>query len=151
MMEGMLIINGIDALATWGIDIEDGGISALLTPAPAKDYITNNSRIEHGVRLVNENPRYNSRQITIPIYLLADSQNDFFEKYYNFCKVLEGGKLEISLKIKGQENVVYKCYYQSCTQFQQLMYGMAKFSLKLIEPDPTDRTKSNPTDESKNI
>ena len=52
-------------------------------------------------------------------------------------KVLAKGKFEI--KTKYQPNVVYRLVYLSCTQYRQFMQEMAVFSLKVSEPDPTDR------------
>ena len=40
-------------------------------------------------------------------------------------------------------NVWYRCIYLSCTQFSQFIREMAKFSLKLNEPDPSDRGETS--------
>lgn len=48
MPQEELFINGKDAYTTWGISMDDTALSALMTPAPNKEFIENKSRMEHG-------------------------------------------------------------------------------------------------------
>ena len=136
-MTGELFINGKDAYTTWGISMEDTALSALMTPAPMKEFIENTSRLEHGKRVVTANPRVDERNITLEIHLTARDKDTFFSRYLSFCEELATGVLNI--RTKYQPDVMYKTIYQSCNQFSQFMQGIAKFSLKLCEPNPTDR------------
>ena len=43
-MVGQLYINSKDAYTTWGITLDETSLSALMTPAPAKDFTENKSR-----------------------------------------------------------------------------------------------------------
>ena len=137
MPKGELFINGKDAYVTWGISMDTSSLSALMTPAPNKDYIRNESRLEDGSRLIYDNPRKGERDLTLSLNLTAKNEDDFFSRYISFCEELEGGVLEISTRY--QPDIVYKTVYKSCSQFTQFMRGMAKFSLKLLEPNPTNR------------
>ena len=56
-MIGELFINGKDAYTTWGISMDDTSLSALMTPAPNKDLVENKSRLEHGKRVITDNPK----------------------------------------------------------------------------------------------
>lgn len=47
-MTGDLIINGKDAFITWGVRMGDGFLDAIDGFNEMKDYIENESRIEHG-------------------------------------------------------------------------------------------------------
>lgn len=85
-------------------------------------------------------PRVDVRNLTLQINLTASSEEQFFERYNSFCEELATGALEIETKY--QPKVVYKTIYQSCSQFSQFMRGIGKFSLKLYEPNPNDRTKT---------
>lgn len=139
-MKGDVTINSFDAFVRYGINLEDGALSTLMTPAPMKDYIEGKSRLKHGKSVVTKNVMYDSREITLPFHLIAKSKDEFFQKYSLFCEeVLSKGKFE--LRTKYQSGVVYRFVYLSCTQFRQFMQEMAVFSLKVEEPNPTDRAE----------
>lgn len=142
-MTGDLLINGVDAYTEYGISLSDGAISTLLTPPPLKDFIENEAREENGKTVILNTPVFNSRDIALNIHLTASSDEDFFTKYSAFCEVLKTGSLNI--QIKQQEDVIYRCIYQSCSQFSQLLFGIAKFTLKLTEPNPANRSATSTT------
>lgn len=137
-MIGELFINGKDAYTTWGISMDDTSLSALMTPAPNKELIENKSRLEHGKRVITSNSKMDERTLTLQINLVAPTSDVFFARYQNFCAELATGVLNI--KTKHQPNVVYKTTYQSCSQFSQFMQGIGKFTLKLNEYNPSNRT-----------
>lgn len=140
-MIGDVTINNADAFERYGINLEDGALSTLMTPAPMKEFIESKSRLAHGKKTIVKTPKYDSREIILPFHLIAKSKAEFFQKYQLFCdEVLSKGKLE--LKTKYQPNVVYRLVYVSCTQFRQFIREMAVFSLKVEEPDPTDRSEA---------
>lgn len=138
-MKGELFINGKDAYIEWGISMDTSALSALMTPAPNKDLPENKSRLEHGKRIIIESSlvKKDERNLNLTINLTAKNEDDFFLKYNSFCEELATGKLNINTKY--QPNVMYRTIYRSCTQFTQFMRGIAHFSLKLDEPNPTDR------------
>lgn len=136
-MKKELYINGKDAYTTWGITMDNTALSELMTPPSNKAFIENESRLEHGKRVVPANPRIDARNLTLQINLTATDEAQFFERYKNFCEELATGVLEIETKY--QPGVVYKTVYQSCSQFSQFMRGIGKFTLKLVEPNPNDR------------
>lgn len=141
-MYGDVTINNADAFERYGINLEDGALSALMTPPPMKEFIESRSRLKHGKTVIAKVPKYDDREITLPFHLLAKNKEDFFTKYNLFCEeVLAKGKFE--LKTRFQPDVVYRLVYLSCTQFSQFIRKMAVFSLKVSEPDPTDRAISN--------
>lgn len=138
-MAEVLKINNKDAYTTWGILIDTQSLSALMTPAANKEYINNESRLSNGTQyLVPSTPKVAHRDLTLTLQLVAPTEEAFFTRYQSFCNELKGGTLHIWTGY--QPNVVYKCLYVSCTQFTQFMRGIAKFSLKLIEPNPEDRS-----------
>lgn len=136
-MVGKLYINGIDAYTAWGVTLGATGLSKLMTPAGNKEYIKNASRLEHGSRLIANNPKMDEREVQLDINLCADTEAEFFAKYAAFCEVLAHGKITINTCY--QPNVHYKMYYINCTQFAQYHRGIAKFTLKLVEPNPNNR------------
>ena len=139
MIQGELYINGYDAWTTWGIFMDDSSISALMTPAATKDFPSNKSRLEDGTRYITSNARLKERDINLSLQLYAPTRAEFYARYAAFCsQVLATGLVNITTKY--QDGVVYKCIYNSCSQYRQFMGKIAKFSLKLTEPDPTDRS-----------
>ena len=137
-MVGELYINSKDAYSTWGISLTSNSISALMTPAPNKSFIENKSRLEHGKRVITTNPKVDERNVTLELQLTAKSETEFFNRYESFCEELATGSLNI--RTKYQPTITYKMRYLSCNQFSQFMRGIGKFTLKLCEPNPTDRT-----------
>lgn len=137
MPKGELFINGKDAFVEWGISLESSALSALMTPPPNKELISNESRQEHGKRVVASNGMIDSRDINIPFHIKARNQDEFFLRYTSFCNELASGVLEI--RTKYMPNVLYRTNYLSCSQFTEYRLGLAKFTLKLNEPNPNDR------------
>lgn len=134
-----LYINDKDAYKEWGIIFGSGSFTALLTPSPVKAYIENKSALDNGKQILSGNgPKIDERTIQLTFYLRAKNLTQFLERYNKFCQVLQGGKLDI--RTKYQPGVTYHCYYLSCQQFTQYNGRLAKFILKVNEPNPADRT-----------
>lgn len=136
-MIGDLFINGKDAYKEWGMFLDETSLSALMTPAPNKEFIGNKSRLLDGKSVVVNSPKKDERNITLQLIFTAPSKDVFFARYNSFCDELDGGVLEI--KTRHQPDVVYRTIYISCNQFSQFTYGIAKFALKLSEPNPKNR------------
>ena len=137
-MIGDLKINNIDAFSRYGINLEDGALSTLMTPVPMKEFVENKSRLRHGKTVIAQSAKIDSREMTLPFHLLAKTKEEFFQKYNLFCQeVFSGGTFYIETKY--QPGVVYRLVYLSCNQFRQFVREMAVFSLKVSEPDPTNR------------
>ena len=137
MPKGELYINGLDAYTEYGLSMESSGLSVLMAPPPNKEYIENKSRQEHGKRVVVSNPRIDERELNLPVHIKASSRESFIEKYVKLCDLLAGGKIEI--KTIYEPSKVYRTNYISCTQFSEYRMGLARFTLKLNEPNPTNR------------
>ena len=139
MPKGELFINGLDAYERWGVSLSDTALSALMTPAPQKKFISSKSRLKDGKSIVVNNPKVDERSVSIAIHLIARNEAEFFSNYEKFCnEVLAKGYLTIETKF--QQGVIYKMEYESCSQFSQFMRGIAKFTLKMTEPNPNNRS-----------
>lgn len=140
MPVGQLYINGVDAFETYGISLAPDSLSLLMTPPSMKDFIENESNLEDGKRvIVSDSPKVASREITLIVNISATTVEQFLLRYAAFCEnVLMGTTLTISTSF--QPGVVYHMLYQSCQNFSQYHLGVGKFSLKLLEPNPKNRT-----------
>lgn len=141
-MFGDVKINGVDAFEQWGLNLEDGALSALMAPPAMKEYVESTSRSRHGKVIITDNAKYASRELTLPFHITARTKDAFFTKYQKFCdEVLSKGAFTITTKY--QPEVVYKLVYVSCTQFRQFQQKLGVFSLKVEEPNPTDRSNES--------
>lgn len=140
-MTGDLIINGKDAWTTWGVRMGDGFLDAIDGFNQMKDYIENESRVEHGKRVITDNAKVDSREITLQFTIEGKSESDYRTKKKAFQKELEKGTVNIKVSSLGSD--VYKLVYQG----KNISYGLSldrcfcKVSGKFEEPNPMDRSE----------
>lgn len=140
-MTGDLIINGKDAFSTWGVRMGDGFLDAIDGFNQMKDYIENESRLEHGKRVITDNAKVDSREITLQFTIEGDSESDYRTKKKAFQTELEKGAVSIKVPVLGSE--VYKLVYLG----KSVSYGLSfdrrfgKVSSKFEEPNPADRSE----------
>ena len=130
----------VDICTAYGASLSETGLSRLMTPAPNKEVVENDSDLQHGKRVTRDpaDTRKNQRNFSVELNLIANSKDDFLEKYGRFCReVLDKGFFDI--RTTYQPNTVYRVTYLDCAQFSEFMFGIAKFTLSLNEPDPTNR------------
>lgn len=138
-MTGDLIINSVDAYTTWGINMGDGFLGAILSPPPLKDCIENKSRSNNGKTIVSDDPKLDERSVTLVLNLEGNSQSDFLTKLKSFYTELAKRNINIKVPLLGTE--VYKLVYQKSTQFaMNTSRTFTKISIQFNEPNPADRT-----------
>ena len=124
-----------------GITLVKGWREALLTPAPVKDYVTNDSRLEHGQSVI-ATPKYakkDKRDVSISFFLEGKTEEEYLQRYENFLdKIAYSG--EFCLKVP-QLKRIFKLVYSQCSQFGDYGLKRGKFVLKLTEYNPDDRIK----------
>lgn len=128
-------------LDIFGITLVKGWREALLTPAPVKDYVTNDSRLEHGQSVI-ATPKYakkDKRDVSISFFLEGKTEEEYLQRYENFLdKIAYSG--EFCLKVP-QLKRIFKLVYSQCSQFGDYGLKRGKFVLKLTEYNPDDRIK----------
>lgn len=140
-MIGELFINGKDAWTTWGVNMGGGFLDTLDAPLEMKEYIEDESRLEHGKRVITDNPKIASREITLSFTITGNSESDYRTKKKAFQAELQKGEFTINVPVLGTE--VYKMVYTG----KSVSYGMniartfGHFSMKVVEPNPMDRTE----------
>lgn len=140
-MTGDLFINGKDALETWGARMGDSFLDAIDGFNEMKDYIENESRLEHGKRVITDNAKVDSREITLQFTIEGSSESDYRSKKKAFQTELEKGAVNIKVPVLGNE--VYKLIYLG----KSVSYGLSldrcfgKISSKFEEPNPMDRNE----------
>ena len=140
-MTGDLTINNKDAWTTWGVRMGDGFLDTIGGFNEMKDYIENESRLEHGKRVITDNAKVDSREITLQFTIEGSSESDYRTKKKAFQTELEKGTVNIKIPSLGSE--VYKLVYLG----KSISYGLSldrcfgRVSSKFCEPNPTDRSE----------
>lgn len=140
-MTGDLFINGKDAWSTWGIRMGDSFLDSIDGFNEMKDYIENESRLEHGKRVITDNAKVDSREITLQFTIEGSSESDYRSKKKAFQTELEKGAVNIKVPVLGNE--VYKLIYLG----KSVSYGLSldrcfgKISSKFEEPNPMNRNE----------
>lgn len=142
-MKGELFINGKDAWNEWGVTMGNNFFDAIDAPAPKKEYIKNDSRMEDGVRYADFVPKTASRQFSLHFTIKGVSEADYRKKKNAFIAELEMGTVEMTIPCLDA-NVVYRLKYLG----SGISYGLSRdrkfgtFASKFEEPNPKDRAIS---------
>lgn len=138
-MKGDLIINGKDAYTTWGVSMGDSFIDNIEAPASLKDYITNESRAEHGKRVITDSSvmKVASRDVTLQFHIFGKTPELYMANKKAFQAILYSGVVDIKIPARGSE--VYHLIYQGkqVSFSQSACDGM--LSAKFEEPNPMNR------------
>lgn len=148
--------NWVDMYDSYGISFSEKSLSLLMTPAPNKAEIENKSRLQHGKRVVRKR-RYvkkDERNVDMEMHLTAPDKATFWQRYNGFCQdYLDKGFFDIAVSHVANNNgatvtvgqtsygklSVFRMTYRSCVQFSEFMQQMAIYTLRLNEPDPSNR------------
>lgn len=138
-MTGELFINNKDAWETWGVNMDDGFLDALDAPLQMKDYIENESRLEHGKRMITSSPKVASRDITLGFTITGTNETDYRTKKKAFETELQKGTFTLNVPKLGTDvfNLVYTG--KSVSYGLSLNRCFGHFSTKVTEPNPMDR------------
>lgn len=138
-MIGELFINGKDAWLEWGVNMGEGFIDAIDAFAPMKDYIENDSRLEHGKRVLISNPRVASRELTLHFTIKGNSESDYRAKRKAFEQELQKVSTDVKVPVIGDE--VYHLLYlgKSVSYSLNRARTFSTMSSKFEEPNPMNR------------
>lgn len=129
----------------WGVSFTDAAITALMTPAPKKEYLKNKSPLKHGAQVLtnsNTSPKTDERTIQLTFFLKAPTLAQFFMQYRAFIKELKKGTIRLTIHVWEEETFfkeTYKLNYLSCSQYSEFNNKLAKFVIKFNEANPEDR------------
>lgn len=140
-MKGDLIINGKDAWEAWGVNMGEDFLNVIDGFSPMKDYIENESRLEHGKRILVFEPRVASRDITLQFTINGKTETEFRAKRKAFEDELRKGSVNISIPSLGGD--IYKLVYlgKSVSYAMNVTRTFCSISAKFEEPNPMDRTE----------
>ena len=135
-----LLINTQDAYTTWGVRMGEGFLDVLGASSPMKEFIENKSRLEHGKRVIINDPKIDDREITLSFTIEGNSQSDYQAKKKAFFEELYKGVVDI--QVPANSNEIYHLIYlgKSVAYAQSLDQTFGKISAKFNEPNPANRT-----------
>ena len=134
-----LLINGKDAYAIYGVRMGDDFLDALGASAPLKGYVTNDNRLENGVRYSETAPKIDERSVTLIFTIEGSDHTDFLTKKKAFYNLLYAGGVDICVPSDSSDVYHLKYTGTSVTYAQNLERTFAKISASFKEPDPTNR------------
>jgi len=139
-MKNDLLINGKDAYTFWGVRMGEGFLDVLGASSPMKEFIENKSRLEHGKRVIINDPKIDEREITLSFTIEGNSQSDYQAKKKAFFEELYKGVVDI--QVPANSNEIYHLIYlgKSVAYAQSLDQTFGKISAKFNEPNPANRT-----------
>ena len=135
-----LLINTQDAYTTWGVRMGEGFLDVLGASSPMKEFIENKSRLEHGKRVIINDPKIDEREITLSFTIEGNSQSNYQAKKKAFFEELYKGVVDI--QVPANSNEIYHLIYlgKSVAYAQSLDQTFGKISAKFNEPNPANRT-----------
>lgn len=130
-------INGV-LLSDMGVTMIAGAYAELLTPAPSKDYVTNDDPRKDGIAVDHAyTPPRKEREVTLSFLICGTSNEDFLKKYHDFLEVLRGGFITLSVPTLGAS---YRLLYNNSTQFENYRLNACRLAVKFTEPNPSLRS-----------
>lgn len=138
-MKNELLINGKDALETWGVRIGEGFLDTLFEPLQFKDFVENESRTQNGKRLLLDNRRFQSREMTLMFTVQGNDRSDFQEKKKAFFNELYAGVMELSIPSVSDE--IFRLTYtgNGITYKMNTRRTFCQISAKFVEQNPCNR------------
>lgn len=137
-------INGVDALATYGVVFPDTSLNQLMNFAPLKPYITNTSAKIDGIQVLStgqHTPRVDKQDYNLVFYLYGSNLSEFNQRRDALEAVMRAGAF--TLWVAERPTCLYRLIYNSSSQFTQYNGRLAKFTLRVEEPNPNNRALQN--------
>ena len=136
-MRENLKINGLESYANYKVVMGKGFIDAIEAPCALKDYIENDSRLEHGTRVIVNN-KLAKRAVTLMFNIHGVTEVEYLANKKAFENLMYAGR--VIFQIIGR-NEIYKMVYtgKSVTYKHSYNGKFGTVSMQFIEPNPADR------------
>ena len=125
----------IDSDVQYGVRPGKGFYEALLAPLETKEYVTNESRLEDGVRVLSTPVKFKKRSLTLEFLIVADT-HEHLEQYKSwfFSYLYRGG---ITLNVTGINKTFHLIYTGKSPSYTGGGLGCAcRIKVGFDEPNP---------------
>ena len=131
-------INGNGAYTTYGVRMGSGFIDALEAGLQLKDPIENDSRLEHGVRML-VSTKIAKRNVTLKFNIHGSTQAAFLTNKKAFETALYNGL--VNIQIAGRTEVYHLVYSGKSVTYNHSYNGkFGVWTAQFTEPNPSNRT-----------
>lgn len=136
-------LDGKSLYGVFGIGVESGSADLLKFP-DRKDSTSHDWLDENGIDIDLSRVFVSSREATFNMWLIAASEEDFWNKYNTFFGfVVKPGLRRLTITEHGKDYYVYYKKMGTLTRFTRIKETneiALKFSVTFIEADPTTNT-----------
>lgn len=141
-MHEQVKINGLDLWDNFKGNLIKGAYKELRGGFTAKDYVTNESRLETGKRVVmidDSEQKFKSRGLTISFLVEGKSRTEVLDNSDNLVRCLSRGLIKFDVPRVGyQFNLIFR-EVSDITDYAKENFRILK--IKFEEPDPSNRTR----------
>lgn len=148
----------VDAYTEYGMSLEDGAKSEIITPAPMKDGVSNSAATSHGVAYLGETlGKKNECTLSFNVHILAATEVAGWTAYRRFCReVLDAGYVQMKI-VDGTEPFptylsngaetagALHLLFRSCQPVGHYRMQLLKWTLTFAEPHPEIRDNREPS------
>lgn len=138
-----LRINGSSTIyQDYGVRMGEGFLDTLTEPLSLKDNVENESRLEHGKRVVvEETPKVQSREVMLDFTLSGISPADFRAKKNAFLALMYKGA--VSIQVPQESKDTYHLIYRGkgAEYSMNAQRTFCHMILKFEEPNPNNRSE----------
>ena len=131
-------INNQGAYTIYKVRMGSGFVDAIEAMTQLKDPIENDSRLEHGVRMIVSRKK-DKRNVNLTFNIHGATKEQYLENKRNFENVLYGGV--VAIKIYGRSETYHLVYTGKSVSYKHSYNG--RFGVMVcgfVEPDPSNRT-----------
>lgn len=135
----------VDAYVRYGLSLEDGARSKLMTPAPKKKPTSSSDATTSGVAYYGATiGKTDEHAFMFDVHITAPDKATFLERYGLFCQEILDCQY-FQLRTADRPASVRHLLYESCEPFREYRLEMAKFTLAVTEPHPEITDERVPT------
>ena len=129
-------VGWVDAYLRYGMSLEDGARSKLMTPAPMKTPTNSSNSLRDGVAFAGVAiGKTDKHEFSFDMHIAAPDEATFLQLYQRFCdEILRGQYFQLRLNVSPTK--VRHLLYDGCEPFSEFHLEMAKFTLSVTEPHP---------------
>lgn len=135
-MNNLVYINGKELKATWNAFLKAGAYAEFLGTGSMKEYVENDYRDQNGKEVLIDNPREDSRELTVSFVINGSTRPVLLSNYNSLIAELQSGELEIMIP---DLNCTFLCYYKNSSKPKTFTADTIVIDVTLAEPNPKGR------------